>query len=98
LVEAVNHGAGEVTILALKGRYRDGSVSDITLRTTDQKLRQGDRLARAIMPIDQPGGQYDGFFNEAGIELVDMWFEDTFGRKHKLSRAKKYLRTMREMA
>lgn len=93
LVEAVNHGPEEVTVLALKGRYSDGSVSDITLHTV-QKLRQGDRLARAIMPIDQPGGQYDGFYNEAGGELVDMWFEDTFGRKHKLKRARKYLRAM----
>jgi hypothetical protein len=50
LVEAVNHGPEEVTVLALKGRYSDGSVSDITLHTV-QKLRQSDRLARAIMPI-----------------------------------------------
>jgi hypothetical protein len=98
LVEAVNYGAGDVTIFALKGRYRDGSVSDIALRTTDRKLRQGDRLARAIMPIDQLGEQYDGFYNEAGTELVDMWFEDTFGRKHKVKRVRKYLRTMREIA
>ena len=46
------------------------------------------------MPIDQPGQQYDGFYNEAGIELVDMWFEDSFGRKHKLKRVRKYLHTM----
>ena len=94
LIEAVNHGPGEITILALKGRYRDGSVSAITLGTTAHKLRQGDRLARAIIPIDQPRGQYDGFYNEDGIELVDIWFEDTFGRKHKLKRARKYLRVM----
>ena len=94
LVEAVNRGPKEVTILTLKGRYRDGSLSDINLQTTEQKLRQGDRLARAIMPIDKPGGQYDGFYNEAGIELEDLWFEDTFGRKHKLKHARKYLRAM----
>jgi hypothetical protein len=98
LVEVVNHGPGEVTILALKGSYRDGSVHDITLRTSDQKLGQGDRLARAIMPIDQLGEQFDGFCNEDGIELVDIWFEDTFGRRHILNHAKKYLRTMRQMA
>ncbi len=98
LVEAVNLGAREVTILALKGLYRDGSIGDIPLRSTVQKLSQGDRLARAIMPLDQPGEQYDGFYNEAGIELVDMWFEDTFGRKHKLKRVRKYLRTMQEIA
>jgi hypothetical protein len=98
LVEAVNHGPGEVTIIALKGRYKDGSIVDITLLTTVQKLRQGDRFARAIMPIDQLGGQYDGFYNEAGIELVDLWFEDTSGRKHLLKCVKKHLRTMREMA
>jgi hypothetical protein len=84
----------EVTIIALKGRYRDGSVSDIALRTTAKKLRQGDRLTRAIMPVDQPGGQYDGFYNKAGVELVDIWFEDTFGRKHKLNRARKCIRAM----
>lgn len=94
LIEAVNHGPGEVTIIALQGRYIDGSVRAISLGTTAHKLRQGDRLARAIMPIDQPGGQYDGFYNEDGIELVDIWFEDTFGRKHKLKRARKYLHAM----
>jgi hypothetical protein len=93
-LEAVNHGPEEVTIIALKGRYRDGSVNDIALRTTAEKLRQGDRLTRVIMPIDQPGGQNDGFYNEAGTELVDIWFEDTFGRRHKLRHARKYLRTM----
>jgi hypothetical protein len=99
LVEAVNYGPGEVTILALKGQYTDGSVSNISLRTTDPKLsRQGDRLARIIMPMNQSNGQYDGFYNEAGIELVDMWFEDTFGRKHKLKRVRKHLRTLRGMA
>lgn len=98
LVEVVNHGPGEVTILALKGSYKDGSVHDITLQTSDKKLGQGDRLARAIMPIDQLGEQFDGFYNEDGIELVDIWFEDTFGRRHILKHAKKYLRTMREMA
>jgi hypothetical protein len=98
LVEVVNHGPGEVTILALKGRYKDGSVHDITLRTTSKKLAQGDRLARVIMPIDQLSGQYDGFFNKDGTELVDIWFEDTFGRRHILKRAKKYLRSMEKMA
>ena len=34
--------------------------------------------------MDKQGGQFDGFYNEAGNELVDVWFEDTFGRKHKL--------------
>ncbi len=97
-MEIINHGPGEVTILALKGRYRDGSVHDITLRTSDKKLGQGERLARSLMPIDQLGGQFDGFYNEDRIELVDIWFEDTFGRRHILKRAKKYLRTMREMA
>ena len=98
VVEAVNHGAGEVTIRTLKGRYRDGDVRDITLPIEDKKLKQGDRLARAIMPFDVLGEQYDGFYSEAGIELVDMWFEDTFGRKHKLKGVKKYLRAMRELA
>ena len=98
LVEVVNHGPGEVTILVLKGSYKDGSVHNITLRTSEKKLGQGDRLARAIMPIDQLGEQFDGFYNEDGIELVDIWFEDTFGRRHILKRAKKYLQTMREMA
>lgn len=97
LLEAVNYGPGEVTILALKGRYRDGSVSAISLGTPGLILRQGDRLARTIMPIDQPSGQYDGFYNEDGIELVDIWFEDTFGRKHKLKRVRKYLRAMGEL-
>jgi len=97
LVEVVNQGPGDVTILSLKGRYRDRSINDITLRTTDKKLGQGDRLARAIMPIDQSGGQYDGFYNEDGIELVDIWFEDTFGRQHTLKHVKKYLRAMRKM-
>jgi hypothetical protein len=96
LVEVVNYGPGEVTIHALKGRYRDGSIGEISLRATDQKLRQqGDRLARSIIPIDR--GQYDGFYNEAGIELVDIWFEDTFGRKHKLKHVRKHLRTLREV-
>lgn len=98
LVEVVNHGPGEVTILALKGSYKDGSVHDITLRTSDKKLGQGGRLARTIMPMDQLGGQFDGFYNEDGSQLVDIWFEDTFGRRHILKRAKKYLRTMQEMA
>jgi hypothetical protein len=98
LVEAINHGAGAVTISALKGRYRDGSISDIPLRSMNQKLGQGDRLPRAIMPMDKQGGQFDGFYNEAGNELVDVWFEDTFGRKHKPKRVRKYLRTMREIA
>jgi len=98
LVEAVNHGTGEVTIFALKGRYKDGSVSDITLQTTDKKLRQGDRLARAIMPMDQSNEQYAGFCNEAGSELFDMWFEDTFGRKHPIKNVKKHLMTLCEMA
>jgi hypothetical protein len=97
LVEAVNHGPGEVTILALKGSYKDGSVHDITLQNSDKNLGQGDRLARAIMPIDQLGGQFEGFYNKDGIELVDIWFEDTFGRKYILKHAKKYLRAMREM-
>ncbi|MHA1861002.1 MAG: hypothetical protein ACTSVM_01725 [Candidatus Ranarchaeia archaeon] len=98
MVEVVNHGPGEITILALKGSYKDGSVHDITLRTSDKKLGQGGRIARAIMPMDQLGEQFDGFYNEDGIELLDVWFEDTFGRRHILKRAKKYLRTMREMA
>ncbi len=96
-VEAVNHGAGEVTIRALKGRYRDGSVCDISLRTADKRLKQGDRLTKAIMPMDVKGELYDGFYNKAGVELVDMWFEDTFGRKHKLKRVKKHLRALREL-
>ena len=83
---------------SLKGKYGDGSVHDIKLRNTDKKLGQGDRLARIIMAIAQLGEQYDGFFNEDGTELVDMWFEDTFGRRHRLKRAKKYLRTMQKMA
>jgi hypothetical protein len=98
LVEAVNHGPGEVTILALKGSYKDGSVHDITLRTSDKKLGQGGRLARAIMTMSPLGEQFDGFYNEDGNELVDIWFEDTFGRRHILKRAKRYLRKMREMA
>ena len=98
LVEVVNHGPGEFTILALRGNYKDGSVYDITLQTPEERLGQGDRLARAIMPIDQLGGQFDGFYNEKGIELVDIWFEDTFGRKHRLKHVKKHLRAMREMA
>ncbi len=97
LVEAVNHGPGEVTILSLKGRYKDGSIHDITLQNSERKLRQGDRIARAIMPIEQLGGQFDGFFNQDGMELVDIWFEDTFGRKHKLKHAKRFLQAMREM-
>jgi hypothetical protein len=95
LVEAVNHGPGEVTIRALRGRYKDGKLCDIDLRTTDRKLKQGDRIARAIMPLDQTGGLYDGLYNEEGSELVDMWFEDTFGRAHKLKRVQKYLREIR---
>ncbi len=98
MVEAVNHGPGEVTILSLKGSYKDGSVHDITLQNSDKKLGQGDRMARAIMPIDQSGEQYDGIYNKDGIELVDIRFEDTFGRKHKLKHAKKHLRIMRKMA
>jgi hypothetical protein len=97
LVEAVNHGPGEITILSLKGSYKDGSVHDIILQNSGKKLGQGDRLARVIMPIDQFGGQFEGFYNKDGIELVDIWFEDTFGRKHRLKHAKKYLRAMREM-
>ena len=97
-MEVVNHGPGEVKILVLKGKYKDGSVHDITLQTSDKKLGQGDRLARVIMPIDQLGEQFDGFYNEDGIELVDIWFEDTFGRRHTLKHAKKHLRTMHEMA
>ena len=95
LVEAVNHGPGEVTIRALKGRYKDGKLCDIDLRTTERKLMQGDRIARAIMPLDRTGGLYDGLYNEKGFELVDIWFEDTFGRKHKLKRVRKYLRAIR---
>ena len=37
-VAVVNHGAGAITIRALKGCYRDGSISDIPLRSIDQKL------------------------------------------------------------
>ena len=94
-VEAVNHGPEEVTIRALRGRYKDGKLCEIDLRTTDRKLMQGDRIARAIMPIDPIGGLYDGLYNEEGSELIDMWFEDTFGRKHKLKHVRKYLRAIR---
>ena len=71
-VAVVNHGAGAITIRASEGCYRDGSISDIPLRSIDQKLSQGDRLARVIMPMDKQGGQFDGFYNEAGNELVDV--------------------------
>lgn len=96
VVEAVNHGPGEVTIRTLKGQYEDGSVHDITLRG-DVKLKQGNRLAKAIMPLDVRSGIYDGFYNDVGAELVDLWFEDTFGRKHKLKDARKHLTEMREL-
>ena len=85
-------------IRALKAQYNDGSISDISLRATDKKLKQGERLARAIMPMDLAGGLYDGFYNQAGNELVDMWFEDTFGRKHKPKRVKKHLSALRNLA
>jgi hypothetical protein len=94
VVEAINQGPGEVTIRALKGQYKDGSIQDIALRV-DTKLKQGDLLAKAIMPLDAPGGIYDGFYNDAGVELVDLWFEDTFGRKHKLKNVRKHLTEMR---
>lgn len=88
LVAAVNHSPGEVTILSLKGRYKDESVHNITLQNSVKKLGQGDRLARAIIPMDQLGGQFDGFYNKDGIELVDIWFEDTFGLKYLLKNVK----------
>lgn len=95
LVEAVNHGPGEVEILALKGQYRDESVKDIMLQNPNKKLKQGDRLGRTIMPeLDE---DHDGFYNEDGKELIDIWFEDTYRRKHKIKDVKKHLRAMRKM-
>ena len=95
LTEVTNYGPGEVTILALRGKYRDGSKNNIALRKSNIRLGVGDRLDRAIMPFDKIGGMYDGFYSENGSELVNLWFEDTYGRKHRLNGARKYLRKMR---
>lgn len=92
VAEVTNYGPGEVTILALKGKYKDGSTNNITLRKSNKCLGIGDRLERTIMPMDEIGGIYDGFYSENGSELVNLWFEDTYGRIHKLSGVRKYLR------
>jgi len=96
LAEVTNYGPGEVTILALRGRYRDGSKNNIPLRRSNKELGVGDRLKRTIMPIDEIGGMYDGFYSKNGSELVNLWFEDTYGRRHRLSGIRKYLRKMRK--
>ncbi len=72
LVEVTNRGPGEVTILALRGRYRDGSKSNVALHKSNKKLGVGDRLERTIMPIAEIGGMYDGFYSENGSELVTL--------------------------
>ncbi len=96
LVEISNLGPEEINILSLRGKYRDGSKNSISLRDLNTKLGVSERLERAIMPFDEVGGAYDGFRNENGAELVNLWFEDTYGRKHKLRSVKKYLRKMRK--
>jgi len=96
LVEITNIGPEEINILSLKGKYRDGSKNCIPLRDLKTKLGVSERLKRSILPIDEAGGAYDGFQNENEAELVDLWFEDTYGRKHKLRGVKKYLRKMRK--
>lgn len=91
VAEASNFGPGEVTISALKGKYRDGSISNIAIREINMSLGIGHQLERIIMPIEENGGKFDGFYNENGSVLVNVWFEDTYGRVHKLNNAKKYL-------
>lgn len=91
-VEASNLGPGEVTISALIGKYKDGSTSSIPLGGFKGSLGMGDSLKRTIMPLEENGKKFDGFYNENNSELVDLWFEDTYGRKHKLKNVKNYLK------
>jgi hypothetical protein len=90
-VAAVNAGRRSVILTTLRGRYEDGSSMGESLRNDSQGVRLGEDEAFSERIKDEE----DSILYHClppHSRIVDMWLEDTLGRRYNVRNAKKHLK------
>lgn|SRR5690349_12700693 len=87
-VEAVNVGRRPVLLRLFGGYYKNGSWSGTYIgnSTTGHRLAENEIFSEDIDDV-----HHMLFDHESGTNIVDLWFEDTLGRRYRVKGAKKHL-------
>jgi len=87
-VKAVNHGRRPVILTMLGSDFSDGSSSTMVLKNHALRLGENEAYEEDLRVAD------GCTMTEEGEEAIDLWFEDTLGRRHKVENAKENLRKL----
>jgi len=90
-VEAINMGRRPVILTRLGGYYADGHWSGIYIGKHNKgyQLGENEKFSEDITEM------HPMFFDhERGVAIIDLWFEDTLGRRYRVKNARKHIRQL----
>lgn len=91
-VKARNYGRRPVILTALWSESSSGDAWCTDLENWAVRLGENDRFEITIEAYDT-----STVSPMDGEEAVDLWFEDTLGRRYKIKNAKQHLKKLKEL-
>jgi len=87
-LKAVNHGRRPVILTMLRTHWSDGTMSGTYLDAKGIRLGENEEYKKTFDSNDKNEMSDEGEHREA----IDLWFEDTLGRKYKIYNIEKQLK------